>query len=98
MTMRLNGWQRIGVVPLVVWFLAGGFSGVIARSQEVPSQAPQVNTEKRSELSEAETEFWPPLFGYRLKVTRHSFGDGYVSPVRRYFRVVVVHSAARQER
>jgi hypothetical protein len=67
--IRLNGWQRIGVVPLVVWFLAGGFSGVIARSQELPSQTPQVKTEKQSELSEEGTEFWPPLFGHRLKVT-----------------------------
>jgi hypothetical protein len=53
--MRLNGWQRIGIVLSVLWFLVGGFSGTIA--QELPSQAPQG------------TEFWPPLFGYRLKVT-----------------------------
>jgi hypothetical protein len=68
--MRLNRWQRIGVVLSVVWLLAGGFSGVIARSQELPSQAPQMKTEKQSELNGEGTEFWPPLFGgYRLKVT-----------------------------
>jgi hypothetical protein len=67
--MRLNGWQRIGVVVFVAWFLANAFSGVTARSQELPSQAPQVKTEKQTELSEEGTEFWPPLFGYRLKIT-----------------------------
>jgi hypothetical protein len=65
--LRLDGWQRIGVVLSVVWLLAGGFSGVIARSQELPSQAPQVKTEKQSELNGEGTG--PPLFGYRLKVT-----------------------------
>jgi hypothetical protein len=25
--MRLNGWQRIGLVASIVWFLAGGFWG-----------------------------------------------------------------------
>ena len=53
--MRLNGWQRIGIVLSVLWFLVGGFSGTIA--QELPSQAPQG------------TEFWPPFLGYRLKIT-----------------------------
>jgi hypothetical protein len=67
--MRLNGWQRIGVVVFVAWFLANAFSGVTARSQELPSQAPQVKTEKQTELSEEGTEFWPSLFGYRLKIT-----------------------------
>jgi hypothetical protein len=67
--MRLNGWQRIGVVLFVVWALAGAFSGVTARSQELPSQAPQVKPEKQTELSEGGTEFWSPLYGYRLKVT-----------------------------
>jgi hypothetical protein len=66
--MSLNGWQRIGVVLFVVWFLAGTFSGVTARSQELPSQAPQVNTEKQTELREEGTEFWPPFLGYRLKI------------------------------
>src|SRR5262249_4321789 len=53
--MRLNGWQRIGVVLSVLWVLVGGFSGTIA--QELSSQAPQG------------TEFWPPFLGYRLKIT-----------------------------
>ena len=52
--MRLNGWQRIGVVLLVLWVL-GGLSGTIA--QELSSQAPEGN------------EFWPPFLGYRLKIT-----------------------------
>jgi hypothetical protein len=56
-------------VVFVAWFLANAFSGVTARSQELPSQAPQVKTEKQTELSEEGTEFWPPLFGYRLKIT-----------------------------
>jgi hypothetical protein len=25
--MRLNGWQRIGIVASVAWFLVGGFWG-----------------------------------------------------------------------
>jgi hypothetical protein len=54
MPMRLNGWQRIGVVLLVLWVL-GGLSGTIA--QELSSQAPEGN------------EFWPPFLGYRLKIT-----------------------------
>jgi hypothetical protein len=37
--MRLNGWQRIGVVLLVLWVL-GGLSGTIA--QELSSQAPEL--------------------------------------------------------
>ena len=53
--MRLNGWQRIGIVLSVLGFLVGSFPGAIA--QELPSQAPQG------------TEFWPPFLGYRLKIT-----------------------------
>jgi hypothetical protein len=52
--MRLNGWQRIGAVLLVLCVL-GGLSGMIA--QELSSQAPEGN------------EFWPPFLGYRLKIT-----------------------------
>jgi hypothetical protein len=48
--MRLNGWQRIGVVVFVAWFLANAFSGVTARSQELPSQAPQVKTRKANRI------------------------------------------------
>lgn len=92
--MRLNGWQRIGVVASVAWFLVGGFLGnsmVLDDASKLTSRLQLDNcvsaNRARLHLKEGESEpydqVWTPCWGQFQKDYLHNGRGPLVGGARR---------------